>query len=335
MGIDIRLPQITGATEREQLNQIKSYLYQFATQLQWALKNIDTTTNVVVTPTPKSLLPTSGASTVDANATFGSIKSLIIKSAEIVDAYSEEISKKLESVYVASSAFGEFKQKMEQKITANSEGVEQAFTNYQTIDTKVTTLDTTVQVLDTNVQEIDTNLQGVTGSVDLLETNLQDVSSEVVSVDVDLQGTKADTDASLKEIANEVVQLDTNLNEAKSNLDSELKTVKDDLDSITYSLIAVNANIKSGLLYYDENEVPVYGLEIGQRNYIDGVEVFNKFARFTAGRLSFYDQNGYEVAYISDYKIYITHAEVTGTLKLGGYLIDTTKGLTFKWVGRS
>ena len=79
----------------------------------------------------------------------------------------------------------------------------------------------------------------------------------------------------------------------------------------------------------------MHGLEIGQTSTIDGEEVFNKFARFTAGRLSFYDQNGYEVAYISDYKIYITHAEVTGSLKIGGYLIDTSKGLTFKWVGRS
>lgn len=272
MGIDIRLPHITGASQEERLRQMESYLFQVAQQLQWALKNIDTTTNVVVTPTPKSLLPTSGASTVDANATFGSIKSLIIKSADIVDAYYEEMNKKLESAYVASSDFGTFKQQMENEIATNSEGIEQTF------------------------------------------TNLQEISMG---------------------IASELVQLDTDINQAKSDLSTDIKIVKDGLDNITYSLAAVSANIKSGFLYYDDNEVPVYGLEIGQRNYIDGVEVFNKFARFTAGRLSFYDQNGYEVAYISDYKLYITHAEVTGTLKLGGYLIDTTKGLTFKWVGRS
>lgn len=272
MGIDIRLPQITAVSERDQLTQVKSYLYQLATQLQWALKNVDTTTNVVVTPTPKSLLPTSESHTVDATATFGSIKSLIIKSADIVEAYYKEINKELASIYVASSDFGTFKQQMEQEISATSEGIEQNF------------------------------------------TNLQEIS---------------------KSFSNEVAQLDTELKEAKGNLDSELQVIKNDLDSITYSLIAVSANIKSGLLYYDENEVPVYGLEIGQRNYVNGEEVFNKFARFTAGRLSFYDQNGFEVAYISDYKIYITHAEVTGTLKLGGYLIDTTNGLTFKWVGRS
>ena len=83
-----------------------------------------------------------------------------------------------------------------------------------------------------------------------------------------------------------------------------------------------------------ENEIPVYGIEVGQRNTVNGVEVFNKFARFTADRLSFYDQSGEEVAYISDFKLYITNAEVTGTLKLGGFLIDTSKGFTLKWAGR-
>ena len=73
---------------------------------------------------------------------------------------------------------------------------------------------------------------------------------------------------------------------------------------------------------------------VGQKNVIDGEEVFRKYARFTSDRLSFYDQNDVEVAYISDYKIHISHAEVTGTLKLGGYLVDTSNGLTFKWVGR-
>ena len=64
------------------------------------------------------------------------------------------------------------------------------------------------------------------------------------------------------------------------------------------------------------------------------MEVFNKYARFTAGRLSFYDKNDIEVAYISDYKLYITNAEIKGTLKLGAFLIDTSKGFRLKWVGR-
>ena len=51
-------------------------------------------------------------------------------------------------------------------------------------------------------------------------------------------------------------------------------------------------------------------------------------------RMSFYDQNGTEVAYISDYKLYITHAEFTGTVKYGAFLLDTSAGFRLKWIGR-
>ena len=293
MGIDIRLPPING-TDKE----MRSYLFQLAQQLQLALNDINTSNVTVVTPTPKSFSATApnygtALTAEDGEATFASIKDLIIKSAEIVDAYYEQINKRLTSVYVAASDFGTFKEEITQDIVGNSTMIEQNF------------------------------------------TNLQEISSDVVAVDVDLQGTKADTEASLKEIANGVVQLDSELSGINANISSEIAAIKTELQALNFSLVEVTANIKSGLLYYNTDGVPVYGLEVGQRNVIDGVEVFNKFARFTAGRLSFYDQNGAEVAYISDYKLYITHAEVTGTLKLGGYLVETTNGLAFKWVGRS
>ena len=65
------------------------------------------------------------------------------------------------------------------------------------------------------------------------------------------------------------------------------------------------------------------------------MEVFDKFARFTSDRLSFYDQNDNEVAYISDRKLYITHVEVKGTFSIGGF-IDTVLSdgsIVTKWVG--
>lgn len=44
MRVDLRFPKITEATEREQLAQVKSYLYQLVEQLQWAFNNIDMST---------------------------------------------------------------------------------------------------------------------------------------------------------------------------------------------------------------------------------------------------------------------------------------------------
>ena len=246
--MELRLPSIQG-NEREQLAQIRSYLYQLIPQLQWALSNVGSgqqqqqVVTKVVTQTasasPPAVVIDDG---MDAEARFAEIKPLIIKSAEIVEAYYEEINKRLSSLYVAESDFGTYIEQTEQSLSQTSIGTEENYTNIQKILTEI--------------------------------------------------------------------------------------------ENLNFTLAEVNARIKTGFLDYDDNGIPIYGIEIGQTNVTDGVESFNKFTRFTAGRLSFYDQNGTEVAYVSDYKLYITNAEVKGTLKLGGYSIDTSSGLAFKWVGR-
>lgn len=238
--VDFRLPSITGS-ETEQLSQIRSFLYQFIPQLQWALTQLDTTAGSAYV-VKKENKAAEQKESFNAEVAFGALKPLIIKSADIVQAYYEEISSRIVGSYVAESDFGAFVEKTEQEIVQSSTDIEQIF--------------------------------------------------------YDMQG------------------------------------ILTDLETLNFTLAEVNAHIKSGLIYYDDEGIPVYGLEIGQRNTIDGEEVFNKFARFTSDRLSFYDQNDTEIAYISDYKLYITNAEVTGTLKLGGFLVDTSKGLTIKWVGR-
>lgn len=243
MSIDIRLPNINAETEAGQLAQIRSYLYQFAEQLKWALNTLETgstgASGSLSTPTAGNTSPEAATP----GSTFNSIKSLIIKSADIVNAYYEEISRRLEGDYVAQSEFGTYSEQTSQAISENSSAIEQVFSNIQQIT-------------------------------------------------------------------------------------SELEEVKN-------TLIEVNAYMKSGLLAYDDNGVPIYGLEVGQRNTVDGEEVFNKYARFTANRLSFYDQNDAEVAYMSDYKFYIKNGEITETLKLGAFLINTRAGFRLKFVGRA
>lgn len=49
MGIELRLPNIKG-NDKEQLVQIRSYLYQLTEQLQWALNNINTSSSNYVAP---------------------------------------------------------------------------------------------------------------------------------------------------------------------------------------------------------------------------------------------------------------------------------------------
>ena len=308
MGIDFRYPNITGTTEREQLTQVKGYLIQLVDQLQWAMNNISSST---ATASSVQTVPASRLNTSASQVSFNTLKPLIIKSAEIVEAYYEEINKKLQGLYVAQSDFGTFQEQTAQAIESNSTSVTQAFTS---------------------IQSIETNLQETKGDV---SSNIVSLYNEVGSLDTALQGVKAGVDTNLQGLTDEVGRLDTAIDEAKNDISADLQELRKVIDSINYSLVEVSAYIRSGVLYYDENETPVYGLEIGQTNVIDGEKVFNKFARYTSDRLSFYDQNGTEVAYISDYKIHITHAEVIEAIKLGGYLIDASRGFTIKWVGRS
>ena len=237
--INIRLPNITAPTEREQLIQVKSYLHQLVGELNWALASIESGSSTTAVKQASSV----GVSKQEMTTSYNELRSLIMKSADTVKAYSEAAEEKYKSLYVAQSDFGKYTESASQTITKNSKNIESFYEDMQEILT--------------------------------------------------------------------------------------------DLETLEHSMIKVSANIKSGLLYYDDSGVPVYGVEVGQSTSIDGVEVFRKFARFTADRLSFYDQNDNEVAYISDYKLYITHVEIKGSLKEGGYVdtITSDGGIVTKWVG--
>ena len=243
MNTDFRLPNITAKDEAGQLKQMQSYMYQLVEQLNWAMKNVESVSSSSSVTRTSTAATGGGAADANSQATFNSLKSLIIKSADIVNAYYEVISRKLSGVYVAESDFGEYKEQTANTIEETSQSVANLYENIQQIAT--------------------------------------------------------------------------------------------DIENVEHTLIEVNAHIKSGLLFYDDSGAPVYGLEIGQRTEIDGVETFNKYARFTSDKLSFYDNNGNEVAYISDRKLYITDVEIIGSLTLGGF-VDTVLSdgsIVTKWVG--
>lgn len=265
MSFDITLPNINAPTEEGKNAQMRSYLYQLAEQLKYALNALDTeAANRMVQQSIKSAA--SAKIPDEALADFNAIKALIITSADIVEAYYEQISEKFSGLYVAKSSFpngdeAAFIEQTQQEIVKNSTDITQNFTNVQSILS-------------------------------------------------DIKGFGSET-------------------------------------------ITVNACIKTGLLCYlsDDEAVkygmasgtPLYGMEVGQRNEDkDGNEVFNKYARFTADRLSFYNANGVELAYFSGKKLHIGSAEIDAAaiknaeiveLDLGGYHTDTSNGIAFKWKG--
>ena len=241
MSIQIPTPNITASNDRERLQQMQSYLYRMAQQLQWAFDTLETGSNAV---SQTRILPSQNAQkAASQDTTFAGLKDLIIKSADIVNAYYVQISKRLEGKYVAQSDFGTYTEQTSQEVQENSSNINQLFTN--------------------------------------------------------------------------------------------VRTLSDTVDEMYNSTLSTNAYIKTGLLAEKEDGSPIFGLEVGQTNSADGVQFFDKFARFTADRLSFYDRNDIEVAYISDYHLHITNASISGTLTLMDQfeISCDSASVDFYWMG--
>jgi peptidoglycan hydrolase CwlO-like protein len=151
-----------------------------------------------------------------------------------------------------------------------------------------------------------------------------------------------DTNAKVDETSGAVENLNAAVEETKGKVDDlndAVGAANKDIDTLNAMVLQSRANIKTGLIdtRVDDygNEFPVYGIEIGQIDTANGDVVLRRFARFTSGRLSFYDQNDSEVAYISDYKLYIRNVEITISFKMGGFVDTVTKDgdVVTKWVG--
>lgn len=258
MGVEIRLPNITGTTEKEQLLQLKSYLYQLSEQLQWAFDNINTTggsggqggSTVVLNPV-RGGNTSSGGSSGNTDPAFNELKALIIKTADDVDAYYEEITSKLVSEYVAQSDFGTYTERTERLETTTAEFKDEVYTKYATIET------------------VDGKLADYRRSKGYIKTGI--IVAELTADEAEKYGLK-------------------------------------ESDSLI-------------------------GIEIGQGLDDGGT----KYARFASNRLSFYNQSGHEMAYISNEKLGIRKVEIEEELQEGGYVdyIDDDGGIVTKWVGGS
>lgn len=133
---DIRRPNINAPTTEGRVKQIESYLYQLTNQLNFAIKSSESMSNVTVKDQDGNEL----SAGVGAEKTFFMVKDLIIKSADIVNAYYETISNRLSGKYVASSDFGEFKQETYATFEATSENITQNYESIQSIENDVDNL---------------------------------------------------------------------------------------------------------------------------------------------------------------------------------------------------
>ena len=133
--IDLRLPNIQGKTEAEQMAQMKSYLYQLVEQLNWALNTVESAQ--AGNSAPVVYQQGEPATAEEAESTFNSIKALIIKSADIVKAYETTIFSDFNGKYFAESDFGTYIEETNKKVDDNSKYTQETYSRVETIDSRV------------------------------------------------------------------------------------------------------------------------------------------------------------------------------------------------------
>lgn len=269
MDLNLRTPPALRGSEKDQIEQLRSYLIQMQRSLEVALDGISRQTNAeeaVRAVQGGDTLPDGGQPTV--HEAYRQLKALIIKTAYAVQHEYDELVRTLESDYLALSDFGTFQESLQQIITSTASSIVQSFQ------------------YDSQLQALTSNLEGTNQSI------------------TDLQG-----------------QIDA--------FDSTLAVLNN------YN-INTEQYIKTGLLYFDANNVPRYGVAVGEKLTtitVNGQEVIrrtNLVGTFTSDRLSFW-QNDVEVAYVSNGQLYIQEARILSSLFLGNWVIDTSYGFAIKW----
>lgn len=261
--MNLRYPDFSG-TQTQQINQLRDYLFYLVDELQYNNSSIqqEISTAGAAPPVSQTIISTATPNEKTPKEVFDSIKDLIISSADIVDAYSEIITKDFKGHYVAVSDFGVYTEKLDQHIVTTNEGITQ---NYNQIKAVIT-----------DTEELREGLSGV--------------------------GDK---------IASSVTELG---------------------DSLGVEIDAIDANLAGALAYIEETNAYIrhgkldggYGIEVGQEDKVNGETSFKAFARFTSSRLSFFDSNGTEAAYISQNKLYINNAVFKYSMTVGELVTKIT-----------
>lgn len=168
-----------------------------------------------------------------------------------------------------------------------------------------------------------------------IEKLRKELEQQYVAVSADWGTFQENISSTIEATAESVVQ--------SYNYDSEIQTLHEEAAGFSAYKISTEGYIRQGFIDYDENNVPIVGIAIGQgltstSVTVGGIE-YQKIdstascAFYTATKVSF-RINGQEVAYVSNRKLYIGDVEITGSVVLGGkWAISTTNGLTIKWIG--
>ena len=127
---DIRLPNISASADMQtQMAQMRSYMYQMVEQLNWALSAMDGGASAREQRLPgQTAVPASDDKKEDdTNQRMANLRDLIIKSADVVRQEMDRLATELKGSYVAQSEFGDYLERISQRIEADPSQLSQYF----------------------------------------------------------------------------------------------------------------------------------------------------------------------------------------------------------------
>jgi hypothetical protein len=278
-------------SDREQLSQIRSYLFQLREQLQWAFENVEATgggggqtggTQIINTTNTVTRPPTEA----EAEETFNAIKNLIIKSGDIVDSYYNDITERLvdSKTYVMTDDYGADKVSLDALIKGNND----AFLAHQ-------------EFADEELAH----------SKEVGEQNNKAILDNANAFKVFQEQTVADIEANAKNISIEQTKIEA------------LRGVFQDGEEAAY-VRKSTGYIKTGFLSGDE-----YGVEVGQTK--DGNDLGSaRFTpgRIAFYEESAYSEGDPQPsAWLSNRRLHAAEVEAVDRQQIGGF-VDTVDKLT-------
>lgn len=165
----------------------------------------------------------------------------------------------------------------------------------------------------------------VQSAIDEIETKLQ---SDYVAVS-EFGQFKEHMEATIRETADGIIQ--------EYGYDSALEALREGMVGFQSFQTSTNQYIKTGLLYFDDDGVPRYGVAVGEKLStveVDGQEVLTRkdiMSTFTADRLTFW-QNGVELAWMQAGELFINQCRIEQQLILGSLKAVVESKGEIKWV---
>lgn len=133
-------PNITAPTESGKIAQMQSWLYQLVEQLNYVNNTIEFDQ---LTEETRSALGSTVSKQIEKaiSSQYEQVKSIVVKTANIVKAEYEQLSTELRSNYVAQSEFGAYKESADARIEANASGITQYYTRLTDLETNIENVD--------------------------------------------------------------------------------------------------------------------------------------------------------------------------------------------------